>query len=112
MYLTYTEYTNFGGVLSETEFNRHSYRVEKEIDNATFNRCQDMSDVPENVKRCAFELVEYISRNTKDGALQGVSSFGNDGYSVTYKDPLNAAQQIYSIIYTYLADSGLMYVGV
>ena len=112
MYLTYTEYTNFGGSLSEELFGRFSYRAEKEVDNKTFDRCKNLAKVPEEVKRCVFELVEYLSKNAKNGSALAISSFGNDGYSISYNDKKTAEQQIYDIIYTYLADTDLMYCGV
>lgn len=112
MYLTYTEYTKFGGQLRETLFNRLSFRADSEIDNATQGRLKDKSEIPESVKRCAFELVLYFAKNIPDGSAKAISSFGNDGYSVSYSETKSAEQQIYDIIYTYLADTGLMYCGV
>ena len=38
MYLTYAEYTNMGGTLSETTFNDYEFRAEALINYATFNR--------------------------------------------------------------------------
>lgn len=112
MYLTYTEYTNFGGQLSDALFNRFSFRAESEINNATQGRLKSISKFPESVKKCEFELVEYLSKVAKDGSASAISSFGNDGYSVSYTDKKTAQQQIYDIIYTYLADTGLIYCGV
>ncbi len=113
MYLTYTEYTsNFGGKLSEADFDRFSFRADKEIDNATLERCKNLTEIPEEVKKCSFELIEYLSKNAKNGSASAVSSFSNDGYSVSYADQKTAEKQIYDIIYTYLASTGLMYCGV
>ena len=95
MYLTYTEYTsNFGGNLSEADFDRFSFRADKEIDNATLERCKNLAEIPEEVKRCSFELIEYLSKNAKNGSALAISSFGNDGYSVSYADPKSAEKQI------------------
>lgn len=113
MYLTYTEYTQFSGTLSEAEFNRFCFRAECEINNATFGRCKQLADndIPEAVKRCMFELIEYLSENTNNGAVSNVQSFSNDGYSVAYVEKKTAQAQIYDIIYTYLSCTGLMYCG-
>lgn len=114
MYLTYDEYKAYGGTLSESDFDRFSFRASSEINNATFGRCKLLAEIPESVKRCEFELIGYISKNTNNGAVSGVASFSNDGYSVTYADKKTAQAQISDIIYTYLADddNDLLYCGV
>lgn len=112
MYLTYAEYQQWGGTLTEQEFNRFSYRAEKEIDNNTQNRLKSVKDIPDDVKHCMFELVEFISNNTLNGAVMGVTSVSNDGYSESYSGAENAQGEMYNIIYTYLSGTGLMYCGV
>lgn len=112
MYLSYDDYKSFGGNLNNTDFNRFRFRAEKEIDNATLDRCKTLDTIPEEVKRCEFELVEYLSKNAKGGSASAVSSFGNDGYSVSYVEQKTAQEQIYDIIYTYLSGTDLMYCGV
>lgn len=112
MYLAYEEYRTFGGELNDIEFNRFSFRAESEIDNATFERCKGLTEVPDSVKKCVFELVEFFSKNSKNGAVTSVQSFSNDGYSVSYASQKNAQQQIADIIYAYLANTDLLYCGV
>ena len=112
MYLDYEKYKEYGGNLSNTEFDRLLFRAEKEIDNVTLSRCKTLEDIPEEVQRCVYELITYLSKNTHNGSASAVSSFGNDGYSVSFVDQKTAEQQIYDIIYTYLSDTGLMYCGV
>ncbi len=112
MYLTYSEYTNLGGQLSVAEFDRFCFRAQKEIDNATLNRCKTLETIPEDVKKCQIELIQYLSNNAKNGNVSAISSFGNDGYSVSYSEQKSAQRQIYDIIYTYLSGTDLMYCGV
>lgn len=112
MYLTYDEYKALGGTLSNAEFDRFCFRAACEIDNATLSRCKTLSEIPETVKRCVYELILYISKNSNNGSVNSVSSFSNDGYSVSYAEQKTAEKQIYDIIYTYLADTGLLYCGV
>ena len=112
MYLTYDEYKAYGGTLSNTDFDRFGFRAGQEINNATLNRSKALPEIPEEVKRCEFELIEYLSKNVKNGSVSAVSSFGNDGYSVSYADKKDAEHQIGDIIYTYLAGTDLMYCGV
>lgn len=62
-YLTYEEYVSLGGVLDTTAFNRNIDRACSMIDNATFNRIHAMAEVPQKVKACCRDLVEYIATN-------------------------------------------------
>lgn len=112
MYLDYKKFKGYGGNLSNTEFDRFLFRAEQEIDIVTQNRCKTLEKTPEELNRCAYELVLYFSNNANNGSVSPVASFGNDGYSVSYTDKKTATQQIYDIIYTYLANTGLMYCGV
>jgi len=112
MYLTFEEYKGYGGTLSDAEFGRFNFRAECEINNATFDRCKSLSPIPEEVKRCCFELVTYLSKNAQGGAASSVSSFSNDGYSISYTDKQTAQEQISGIIYTYLVGTDLLHCGV
>lgn len=112
MYLSYDDYISCGGKLDNADFNRFCFRADKEIDNATQSRCKLLDKIPDEVKRCEFELLTYFSKIAENGSASAVSSFGNDGYSVSFADQKSAEQQIYDIIYTYLASTGLMYCGV
>ena len=111
MYLTYTEYTNTGGTLSGTDFDRFAFRAGSEINNVTFGRIQTLPAIPECVKRCEYELILYLSRNAKNGNAAGISNVSNDGYSISYTEQKTAQEQINDIIYTYLGNTGLMYCG-
>lgn len=112
MYLTYDEYKAYGGNLSNTDFDRFAFRAGAEINNATLDRCKSLESIPEEVKRCEYELISYIVKHSNNGAVLGVASFSNDGYSVSYVEQKTAQRQIYDIIYTYLANTDLLYCGV
>ena len=62
-YLTYEEYSNMGGVLDLTAFNRNIDRACGIIDNATHNRIECMKEVPQRAKALCRELVEYFAAN-------------------------------------------------
>ncbi len=114
MYLSFNEYKAFGGELDNTEFNRFAFRAEREIDNATLNKCKSLTVIPECVKRCAFELIAFFANNAKNGTVTTMTGFSNDGYSVSYAEPKSSQEQIADIIHTYLAedDNELLYCGV
>ena len=95
MYLTYSEYTAYGGTLDETTFNDLAFEAASVIDWYTFNRLQKETTFPEAVKRCMYRLIEYIvtqqqvngiGANTgiSDGAGANIASQSNDGVSVSY----------------------------
>lgn len=86
-YLTYEEYTSLGGVLDVTAFNRNIDRACSMIDNATFNRIHAMAEVPQRVKACCRDLVEYYATNsntTEKGVASWSQSAGAVNESVSY----------------------------
>lgn len=95
MYLTYSEYTTYGGTIDEPTFNQLNFKCQKALDNMTAERVKYMSAVPDSVKRCLFELInmEYLflvnlnslvaGGQTGTGANQ-LASFSTDGYQETY----------------------------
>ena len=66
IYLTYEEYSNIGGICDLTAFNRNIDRACGVIDNATHNRIECMSDVPQGAKALCRDLVEYLARNSRN----------------------------------------------
>lgn len=62
-YLTYEEYSNMGGVLDLTAFNRNIDRACGIIDNATHNRIECMMEVPKRAKALCRDLVEYLAND-------------------------------------------------
>lgn len=103
-YLTYAEYQTMGGEMTEPAFIRYEFRARKMyIDYATFNRLVNASCVPEAVKLCTFELVEYIHQMDLQKE-QNIQSASNDGVSVTYKvtDDASFARECVSFVQSYL----------
>ena len=84
-YLTYEQYTEIGGVLEMTAFDRYIDRVCGIIDNATFGRLEKMTEIPRQVRACCRELVEYMAKNVEQGNVSSQSqSAGVVSESVTY----------------------------
>ena len=63
IYLTYTEYKEIGGTLEETAFIRNIDRACGIIDNATHNRIECMTEVPQRAKALCRDLIEYLVEN-------------------------------------------------
>ena len=106
-YLTYEEYSNMGGVLDLTAFNRNIDRACVMIDNRTQSRLECFEKIPRIVKVVCADLVEYISTNTvekpivtsKSQSAGGVSE--SESYATKTADEISA--EMLNIVYDYLA---------
>ncbi|MBQ7976813.1 MAG: hypothetical protein IJ300_14100 [Clostridia bacterium] len=113
MYLTYDEYTEMGGSLTEAAFCINLRRAEAEINKHTYRRLIDADTIPDEVKSCIWELIEVYHKKAK----QVAGSASNDGVSVSY-EAIDVAKETDSIIKRYLmhlSDSEgvpLLYMGV
>lgn len=113
MYLTYDEYTEMGGSLTEAAFCINLRRAEAEINKHTYRRLIDADTIPDEVKSCIWELIEVYHKKSK----QVAGSVSNDGVSVSY-EAIDVAKETDSIIKRYLmhlSDSEgvpLLYMGV
>lgn len=121
MYLTYTEYQEYGGTLDETTFNEYEFDARSKIDWYTFGRLKNETTFNEAVKRCMYKLIKLIQLATEatmvDGSTSGsstssvhagIASQSNDGVSISYnvlsaKDMLETSNsQIEDCIKQYL----------
>lgn len=100
MYLTYSDYTNMGGTLTEAAYTRLEYKARSLIDAYTFGRVKALTETPESVKMLMFELVALGDQDDNGGP---VSSISNDGYSESYAVTDNGTRAE-GLIRSYLAD--------
>ena len=95
MYLSYAEYTEMGGTLSETEFNDYEFRAEAIINYATFNRMTGDTNIPDKVKKLVKYIIDMVQKkadslNLGKGANSSqsgniyITSQSNDGVSASY----------------------------
>lgn len=113
IYLDYNEYTQYGGTLDKNIFDRLEFRSEKII-NARINGniCID-----EDLKRCIFEIIEYLNSISNNGSISNIKSISNDGYSITTNDNINYYDDLYGIngiintyLHKYIKPRGISYV--
>ena len=104
-YLDYQEYLKIGGICDATAFNRYIDRACGIIDNATHNRLREMREIPNGVKSCIRDLVEYLARNSQENTVVsrsqsagGVSE--SESYSVKGNEEIRL--EIENIIFDYL----------
>ena len=68
-----------------TAFDRNIDRAFGKIDNATFGRLEEMTEIPRQVKACCRELVEYLANNVEQGNVSSKSqSAGGVSESESY----------------------------
>lgn len=105
MYLTFDEYIIKGGQLDEAAFTLKEKKAEYLLDYWTFDRLKSgLGDNEQIVKDLVYEMVETMS----DG--QQVTSFSNDGVSVTLSDKTEE-QQLYDMAVAWLP-AELVHIGV
>lgn len=85
-YLTYSEYQQYGGTMSETDFTVEEFAARKRIDKMTLCRVQNMAVIPEEVKLAIMKIITYNQRYSSGAQANSaiVSSFNTDGYSESY----------------------------
>lgn len=84
-YLTYDQYSNIGGVLDSTAFNRNIDRACGMIDNHTQGRLAMFDKIPDEVFPLCRDLVEYITVNVVSKAVTSQSqTVGGTSESVSY----------------------------
>ena len=123
-YLTYAEYQQFGGTLTETEFALAEFKARSRIDRLTLARVQVMQEIPEEVKMAMLCIIKVDSKYSADAMSDSaiVSAFNTDGYSESYggiaeqsdnaQTQLN--QQLSKMLFGVLDDNGvpLLYRGI
>lgn len=85
MWLTYEEFVSLGGSLSSvsaSEFDFIELKARKRIDYRTLERIKTPT---EDIKKLMVELIGL--QKEFDGINSAVSSYGNDGVSVSYVSP-------------------------
>ena len=122
MYLSFYDYTKLGGVLEETAFNslerQARYLVNSQANGRTGTRIAKLTEIPECVKECVFELVSFFSvhnANEKQIASESQSQGGaNESLSYVTKTDAEINEKGNEIIYTFLMGGGfgwLLYKG-
>ena len=123
-YLTYEEYLNYGGDMSEQDFTLAEFKARSRIDRMTLARVQYMKAVPEEVKLAMMCIMKVDAKYSADAQVGSaiVSSFNTDGYSESYGGISEQTQSIETqlnkdvskYLFGVLDDTGvpLLYLGV
>ena len=107
IYLTYDEYSTMGGICDLTAFNRNIDRACGIIDNATHNRIEGMTEVPQRARALCRDLIEYLVENngikvltSKSQSAGGVSE--SESYATKTADDVYG--DIQNMLYDYLGN--------
>lgn len=106
IYLTYPEYTELGGVLDLSAFNKTNVRAYKIIDGYTDGRISD--EIPEEAKHLCRDLIEYLYRETIENHASNIKSqsqsMGGVSESISYevKNTEEINRDVEGIILDYL----------
>ena len=105
-YLTYEEYTEIGGTLDLTAFNRNIDRACGFIDLHTQSRLQTVLEVSQRAKACVRDLVEYLANNVSGAKAVTSKSQSAGGVSESESYATKTADDMYgdiqNMIYDYL----------
>ncbi len=113
-YLTYEEYTEIGGTLDLTAFNRNIDRACAMIDLRTQSRIEEFENIPRIVKIVCADLVGYIATNTvekpflasRSQSAGGVSE--SESYAIkTADDYANDLDRIFEPLATVNTKNGI-----
>ena len=111
MYITYADYLNIGGTVNdEAAFAPLEVQARRIVDRRTQNRLQYCAydEISEDVKFCVKELIDLLDEKQSGPAM---SSYSNDGVSVTYEGVKNFDVQM-SEVMELLIPPELLYRGV
>lgn len=88
MYLTFEEYSALNGKAPESEFQRLEYLARKRLDYWTMDRITEPDD---DIKLCMSIIID--AEYSDQSGEQDVSSFSNDGVSVSFADAQTKEQK-------------------
>lgn len=89
MYLTFEEYTEFGGTVPQSSFDKLEMLASYKLDYWTQDR---ITEVDEKIKFCVYLIIEKLYEI--ENGESDVSSFSNDGVSVTLADAKTSKQKL------------------
>lgn len=115
MYLEYDEYQAMGGALDNSAFTLWERRAANEINaqaaGKAGTRISKLPELPQAVKDCTFDLIQFLSANASDSKTITSESQSSGGVSESYsynvldKDRIQAETE--SIIYNTFYGGGI-----
>lgn len=121
-YITYNEYLDLGGMVSEDEFNILERKAQRMVDRITFDRVKQLAVVPDEVKDVLTEFVNRLSQKSSTtlkstanagGNVDDIVQYSNGVETITWRKPTfeQETKELTQYAITYLPD-WLVYRGV
>lgn len=110
MYLNYQTYKDMGGTLDNSAFTaldrKAEYLINAQAGGKTGERIGKLTELPQAVIDCTFDLITHLSANSFDGSIVASESQSLGGQSESYSYSVLSKEQADSeaedIIFTYL----------
>ena len=110
MYLNYQTYKDMGGTLDNSAFTaidrKAEYLINSQAGGKTGERIGKLTEIPQAVIDCTFDLIQHLSANAFDGSTVASESQSLGGQSESYSYSVLSKEQADSetedIIFTYL----------
>lgn len=110
MYLNYQTYQNMGGTLDNSAFTaldrKAEYLINSQAGGKTGERIGKLTELPQAVIDCTFDLITHLSANAFDGSTVASESQSLGGQSESYSYSVLSKEQadseVEDIIFTYL----------
>ena len=116
MYLEYADYVAMGGILDEDAFipleRKARYLINSQASGRCGDRIAELTELPECIKECVFELVSFVDANDTNKQVASESqSQGGVSESISYVTRTDAdiEKQEESVIYDYFVGGGYGY---
>ena len=85
-YISYNDYKELGGSLSEDAFNIYERKAQRTLDTITFDRIKHLTVIPDVVREVLVEFIDRMANRDKQGDGGGeVSQYSNGVETITYK---------------------------
>lgn len=115
MYLDYDEYQTMGGTLDMSAFTqwerKAAYEINAQAAGKTGTRISKLSEKPQAIKDCTFDLVQFLSANSNDSKTVTSESQSSGGVSESYSynvlDNERIQAETESIIYNTFFGGGI-----
>lgn len=93
-YITYEEYKELSGKVSEDVFSKILRKAQRFLDNITFNRIQHLTKIPYPVKEVLAEFIDklYLVESSSGDTGAVASSYSNGVESITFRE--DVAKQV------------------
>lgn len=84
-YLTYEDYKELGGTLSEDAFSKYERKAQRYLDYLTFDRCKQLDIIPNEVREVLVEFIGMlVTMDTQKAAGDTITQYSNGVESFTY----------------------------